>query len=106
MFKSYYVVWKQKQFDHFELPVNSLNRTMQYGNAPTAMERLIQIAFKSYYVVWKQAGKKEKYKKYQGLNRTMQYGNYNIKINKMPKFLSLNRTMQYGNWKIGKKWKM
>ena len=52
-FKSYYVVWKRKKEDDVDVQKISLNRTMQYGNAPTAMERTIQIAFKSYYVVWK-----------------------------------------------------
>ena len=53
MFKSYYVVWKHTTTAEIDSPKNCLNRTMQYGNAPTAMERTIQIAFKSYYVVWK-----------------------------------------------------
>ena len=32
-FKSYYVVWKRKKSNQKNKNINSLNRTMQYGNS-------------------------------------------------------------------------
>ena len=53
-FKSYYVVWKQGWSEPNEEDTESLNRTMQYGNAQNSIfERRVS----------------------DGLNRTMQYGN-------------------------------
>ena len=60
MFKSYYVVWKQIKLNRFELPFDSLNRTMQYGND----EATEIIGFDG-----------------NGLNRTMQYGNLHKQTN-------------------------
>ena len=56
-FKSYYVVWKHNFSTIFGFFVNSLNRTMQYGNIPH------QKAVPTCYLC---------------LNRTMQYGNSRV----------------------------
>ena len=53
MFKSYYVVWKPQEKEEKYFEMESLNRTMQYGNPD----------------IWK--GRRY----WQSLNRTMQYGN-------------------------------
>ena len=60
-FKSYYVVWKQQRPTRKYATLNSLNRTMQYGNIekPLALHRIF-FRFKSYYVVWKQISEKPK----------------------------------------------
>ena len=54
-FKSYYVVWKPKEKQKVkETEEDGLNRTMQYGNR-VGQNRipLMTKKFKSYYVVWK-----------------------------------------------------
>ena len=54
-FKSYYVVWKLYIYKLYNIITDSLNRTMQYGNALWEGEKEIGTG---------------------SLNRTMQYGNY------------------------------
>ena len=120
MFKSYYVVWKQKRKIIETIKNFRLNRTMQYGNFCLDKARLKHIVeFKSYYVVWKliagvrilaSYGFKSYYVVWKlfllqsllttllRLNRTMQYGNQQATRNIVSKFFCLNRTMQYGNW--------
>ena len=76
VFKSYYVVWKQKKNAYDSVLQMSLNRTMQYGNFT---QRKVSIRTGN------------------GLNRTMQYGNSTQKTKKKRQKQCLNRTMQYGN---------
>ena len=76
LFKSYYVVWKQRWKEIDEGKDESLNRTMQYGN---------------FYE------KQAPYGNRGCLNRTMQYGNSRLISEKVVDIGGLNRTMQYGN---------
>ena len=52
-FKSYYVVWKLRYLNTDLGQAQSLNRTMQYGNAYVRITTHFLKMFKSYYVVWK-----------------------------------------------------
>ena len=66
---------KKNTVDEKEI-IESLNRTMQYGN--------------SAYGPWWM-------RDYPGLNRTMQYGNFAVAYFLSGLCFGLNRTMQYGN---------
>ena len=76
-FKSYYVVWKQKCERGHKIHAGKFKSYyVVWKRDRNFIERISLREFKSYYVVWKRQSKYGENMCQLRLNRTMQYGNY------------------------------